>query len=26
MLIVMCIVQILLGDGAFALAPEKRSA
>jgi putative oxidoreductase len=26
MLIVMCVVQILLGDGAFALAPEKRSA
>jgi putative oxidoreductase len=26
MLIVVSIVQILLGDGAFALAPEKRSA
>ena len=26
MLIVVSVVQILLGDGAFALAPEKRSA
>jgi len=26
MLIVVCVVQLLLGDGAFALAPEKKSA